>query len=149
MTTKYDTYKSDFEKKISDADKKIPDTNSLVKKPNLNSKVSEIESKIPSITGLATNSAMTAVENKIPDVNSLVEKTDYDAKILVIAKKVADHDHDEYITTSEFNNLTTENFKVRLAQTNLVTRADFDEKLKSLNKKLPQIKQNIYLLRMS
>ena len=30
--TKYDTDKSDLEKKISDADKKVPDTNSLVKK---------------------------------------------------------------------------------------------------------------------
>ena len=88
LTTKYDTYKSDFEKKISDAGKKIPDTNSLVKKPNLNSKVSEIESKIPSITGSATNSAMTAVENKIPDVNSLVRKTDYDAKILLQRKSL-------------------------------------------------------------
>ena len=33
--TKYDTDKSDLEKKISDADKKVPDTNSLVKKNRL------------------------------------------------------------------------------------------------------------------
>ena len=29
---------------------------------------------MPSITGLATNSALTAVENKIPNVSSLVKK---------------------------------------------------------------------------
>ena len=71
---------------------------------------------------------------EILDVSSLVKKTDYDTKILDIEKKVADHDHDEYITTSSFNNLT-KNFKARVAQANLVTKTDFDDKLKSLNKK--------------
>ena len=55
------------------------------------------------ITGLATNSALTAVKNKILDVSSLVKKTDYDAKISDIEKKVTDHDHDKYNTASEFN----------------------------------------------
>ena len=32
LKTKYDTDKSDLEKKISDVDKKIPDTSELVKK---------------------------------------------------------------------------------------------------------------------
>ena len=43
--------------------------------------MTEIEGKIPSITGLATNSALTAVEDKIPDVSSLVKKTDYNTNI--------------------------------------------------------------------
>ena len=30
--------------------------------------------KIPSISGLATNSALNAVQNKIPDVSNLVKK---------------------------------------------------------------------------
>ena len=47
-----------------------------------NAKIIEIESKIPSISGLATNSALNAIENKISDVSNLVEKTDYGAKIL-------------------------------------------------------------------
>ena len=38
-----------------------------------NAKITEIESKIPSVSGLATNSALNAVENKIPDI-SLVKK---------------------------------------------------------------------------
>ena len=56
---------------------------------------------------MATNSALAAVENKIPKFSNLVKKTDYDAKMVDIEKKVTDHDHDKYITTSEFNKLTT------------------------------------------
>ena len=41
-----------------------------------------------SITGLATNSALTAVENKMPDVASLVTKTDFDAKLKAISDSV-------------------------------------------------------------
>ena len=55
-------------------DKKIPDVSNLVKKPDLNAKITEGEGKIPSITGLATNSALNAVDNKIPDGGSLVKK---------------------------------------------------------------------------
>ena len=107
-----------------------------LKKTDLNAKITEIESKIPNITGLATNSALTAVENKTPDISTLVKKTDYNAKILDIEKKVTDHGHDEHIATSEFNKLTTENFKGRLAQANLVTETDFDVKLINLGKKI-------------
>ena len=50
LKTKYNTDKSDLQKKISDADKKIPDTN---KKTNYNAKISKTGNKIPSISGLA------------------------------------------------------------------------------------------------
>ena len=89
---------------------------------------------------------MTAVENKIPDVSSLVTKTGYNRKISDIEKKITDHDCDEYITTSEFNTLTTENFKARLAQANLVTKTDFDAKLTSLNKKITSNKSKHLLV---
>ena len=59
LKTKYDTDKLELEKKI-------PNTSNFVKKSDYNTKISEIEGKIPSITGLATTSALTAVENKIP-----------------------------------------------------------------------------------
>ena len=78
---------------------------------------------------------MTAVENKIPDISSLVKKTDYNTKISKIEKKVTVQNHDKYITTPEFNKFTAEIFTARLAQANLVTNVDFDNKLKSLNKK--------------
>ena len=42
--------------------KEVPDTSDLAKKTDLNSKITEIEST--SITNLATNSALTAVEKK-------------------------------------------------------------------------------------
>ena len=43
--------------------------------------MTEIEGKIPSITGLATNSELSAVESKIPDVTSLVKKTNLDTEL--------------------------------------------------------------------
>ena len=65
-----------------------------------------------------------------------MKKTDYDTKISDIEKKIADHNHDKYITTQEFNKLTTEDFNARLAQANLITKTDFDAKLQSLSKRI-------------
>ena len=62
-------------------------------KTDYNTKITELKNKIPSISGLATTAALTAVENKIPDVSSLVKKTDYNAKISETEKKVTDHNH--------------------------------------------------------
>ena len=118
LKTTYDTDKSDLEKEISDAEKKIPNSSDLAKKTNSseNAKISEIENKISSITGLATNSKLTAFEIKIPNVSNLVTKTDYNTTISDIEKKITNHSHDKYITTPEFNKLTTENFEVRLGK---------------------------------
>ena len=85
----------------------------LLKATDLNAKIIEIEGIISSISGLVSNSALGAVENKITDVSNLVKKTDYNAKISEKENKVSDHYHDEYITTSEFNRLTKENFTAR------------------------------------
>ena len=94
-----------------------------LKKTDFNSKVTEIEGKIPSISGLATNLALTPVENKIPDVSSLVKKTDYNTKISEIENKVNDHNHDKYITTPYLNTMAVEVFKARLAaQTDLIKK---------------------------
>ena len=49
-------------------------------------------------------------------------KTDYNTKINEIENKITDHDHDKYITTQGFNKLTSEDFTVRLAQTNLARK---------------------------
>ena len=53
----------------------------MVKKTDFDTKVTEIEGKIPNITGLATNSELSAVENKISGVSSLVKKTNLDAEL--------------------------------------------------------------------
>ena len=147
--TEYENDGSDLEKKNCDVDTKIPGVSGLIKKTDFNSKITEVECKIPSITGFATSSALTAVENKIPDVSGLVTKTDYNTKISDIEKKITDHNHDKYITTPEFNRLTTENFKARLAQANLITKADLETELKKLVTGSLQIKQSIFLLKMN
>ena len=45
-------------------------------------------------------------------------------KINEVENKILDHA--KYITTSEFNNLTAENFTARLKQANPVTKTNFD-----------------------
>ena len=91
------------------------------KKTDFNAKVTEIEGKIPSISGLATNLALSAVKNKIPDVSSLVKNTDYNTKISDIEKKIIYHNQDKYIATPEFNTLAADVFNARLAaQTDLI-----------------------------
>ena len=97
----------------------------MVKKTDFNAKVTEIEGKIPSITGLATNSALTCAENKITDVNNLVKKTEYNTKLSDIEKKIIDHNYDKYITTPEFNTLAADVFNARLAaQTDLIKKKE-------------------------
>ena len=73
---------------------------------------------------------------QIPNLSNLVKKTDYDTNVNEIEKKIIDHNRGKYITTSEFNELTAENFAARLTQSNLVTKTDFDNKLSSLNRKI-------------
>ena len=105
LRPKYEKDGSDFEDKITKIDKKMSDISDLVKKTGFNAKITEEEGKIPSITGLATNSALTAIKNEIPDVSSLVKKTDYNTKISEIENKANNHNYDKYITTPEFNTM--------------------------------------------
>ena len=58
----------------ADKEKKVSNTSKLVKKSDYEAKISELENKIPSISGLATTFALTAVENKIFSVSNLVKK---------------------------------------------------------------------------
>ena len=95
---------------------------------------------------MATNSAFAAVENKMPDVSNLVQKTDYDTKINETEYKVSDHNHDKYVTTPEFNNLSAGVLTERLAQTYLKTKTDFDTELKSLNQKINSNKTKLLLV---
>ena len=90
------------------------------------------------------------------DPSNLGKKTDFNTNFNEIEKKITDHDHDEYITTQEFNKLIAEKFAARLAQANLASKnyiavlvkmTGFDNKLKKLNKKLLQVKQNMQRLR--
>ena len=89
------------------------------------------------------------MENKIPDVSSLVKKTKYDTKVSELEKKLTDHNHDKYITTSEFNTLAAGVFNAILPEANLISKTDFNIKLSSRNRKLQQINQSICLLKVS
>ena len=97
------------------------DTSGLVKKTDYNTKITDI-------SGLATKTALTTVENKIPSITGLAKKTDYNTKITDIENKLNNHNHDKYVATSEFNTLAANVFNARLAQANLITKTDFDAK---------------------
>ena len=62
------------------------------------------------MTATVLNTKISEVENKVPD-------------------------HDKCITNQKFNKLTTENFPARLAQANLKSKTDFDNRLISFNKR--------------
>ena len=72
--------------KIKNIEDKIPDITNVATKTILNTKI--IKTETPSISGLATTSALTPVENKIPNVSNLVKKTDHDTKVNEIEKKI-------------------------------------------------------------
>ena len=122
----YDADKLELEKKISD-------TSNLIKKSDYNIKINEIEGKIPSISNLATKTALTTVENEIPSTSNFVKKADYNTKITEIENKITNHKHDEYITTPEFNKLAADAFNTKIAQAHLVKKTDFDNKQLDLN----------------
>ena len=65
-----------------------------------------------------------------------LKKPDYDTKVIEIENKLNNHNHDKYIDTSEFNKLAVDVFNARIAQANLITKTDFDDKLSNLNRKI-------------
>ena len=65
----------------------------------------------------------------------MVKKIDYNAKVTEIENKLNNHNHDKYITTSEFNTLAAV-FNARLAKANFVAKTNFDNTLSSLDSKL-------------
>ena len=85
---------------------RISDIINLATKTLLNTKINEVKAKIPSIYGLDTTTAVTALENKISGVNNLVKKTGYDTKVNKIINKITDHSLDKCVTTPKFNKLT-------------------------------------------
>ena len=125
------------------------DTSDFALKTNYQTDKTELEKKITDVSDLATNTALTSVENKTPDVSNLVKKTEYETKVTKIENKLNNHNHDKYITTSEFNDLAADVFNARLAQANLITKTNCDAKLPSLQRKLRKINQKNYLLKMN
>ena len=104
---KYDTDKSELENKI-------PDTSGFVKKTDYNTKITEIKGKIPDVCNLATKIKLTTAENKILDVNGLVKKTDYNIKVTEIENKLNNHNHDNLVAKSNFDN-TVSSLDIKIA----------------------------------
>ena len=63
-----------------------------------------------------------------------MDTTVLNTKISQVENKVSNHD--KYITTPEYNNLTAEKFTGRLKQADLMTITDFNKKLTSFNRKI-------------
>ena len=133
VVVKKDVYNA----KIKNIEDKTPDITNLATKTTLNAKINEVKGEIASITNLATKTSPNAVENKIPSFSNLVNETDCNTKINETENKITHHNHDIYIyiTTPEFNKLTSENFATRIKQANFVTKTEFDNKLTSFNKR--------------
>ena len=74
-----------------------------------------------------------------PDTSGLVTTTVPNTKINEVENKIPNNS--KYITTQEFNKLTTKNFEARLKQANLVNKTDFDNKPTSFNRKIVSYKR--------
>ena len=85
-------------------------------------KINDVKVEIPNINNLATTIALTPVENKISSVSNLAKKPDYNTKISEIEKKITGHNHDEYMTTPQFNKFTAKSFDLRLKWENLESK---------------------------
>ena len=66
--------------------------------------------------------------------------------IAIKLQKFNNHNHDKYVDNQKFNKLATNVFNARLAQANLVTKTDFDDKLSNLNRKITKNKTNHLLV---
>ena len=75
LKTKYQTDKTELEKKILDVTDFVNKT-----------KLTELENKIPDVSSLATKTALTAVENKIRSISSLVKKEIITEKLVRLKK---------------------------------------------------------------
>ena len=68
------------------------------------------------------------------DTTGLVTRTVLNTKISEVENKIPDNS--KYVTTDDFNKLTTEDFAARLKQADSVNKTDFDDELTSFNKRI-------------
>ena len=71
----------------------------------------------------------------------LLKTTDYNNKVTPIENKINNHNPDKYITT-----LAGDVFNVRLTQSRLITKMDFDAKLSRINRKITKSKSKNLLV---
>ena len=102
----------------------MPSITNLATNSALNAKINEIKNELPSITNLATTAALTAVKNKISNVSDLVKETEYDEEIKYIKNK--------YFTTSDYNKFTNNILDEKINAKKLVNESVLNEKIKTL-----------------
>ena len=68
--------KGEYNSKLKNIDDKIPSITNLATTTALIIKINKVKNKTPNITNLATTNALTSVEIKILNVSNLVKKTD-------------------------------------------------------------------------
>ena len=108
--------------------------------------MTDIEGKIPSISGLATKTSLTAVENKIRNIKSSVKKQIITQTFLKLKRNLLIIILINILRHPEFNNLAADVFNARLAQANLITKTDFDAKLSNLDRKVTSNKTKHLLI---
>ena len=148
---KNDIVKKDvYNANINNIEDKIPDITNLATNATPNAKINEVKNEILNITNFATTTALNAklnqFKNKIPNITNLATTTTTTTTtttaLTAVVNKILGHSN--YITNPEFNKLLAERFAARIKT---VKKTNFDGKLKTLNKKLLQIKQKMYLLK--
>ena len=124
LRTKFTTDTNALDDKIDKIENKIPDISGLATKSSVTRLITEqedytdkVKKKIPDISGLASKTELTAVENKIPDVSGLASAS----ALTAVENKIPDI-------------------------TSLITKTDFDAKLKNISYRVTNNKSKDLLL---
>ena len=126
LRTKFTTDANALDDKIDKIEKKILDISGLATKSSVTlliteqeeytdkvsglaskTELTDVENKIPEVSSLATTTALTVVENKIPDITSLITKTDFDAKLKNISDRVTNNKSKDLLLDNELKKLRT------------------------------------------
>ena len=130
--------KADYTTKISYIESKISDISNLASTTAL----SNVESKVTNINGLATKIELTTVENKIPDISNLVTKTELtnlSNTVPDISTLIKKSDSDTKIREIENKYVIDAGFDSKLAQANVITKINFDEKINEVEKHIKKL----------
>ena len=82
-----------------------------------------VENKIPDVSNLGTKNALTNLSNTVPDISTLIKKSDYDTKIRKIENK--------FVTNTGFDS--------KLAQANVIKKRNFDAKTVKLENNIKKL----------
>ena len=102
----------------------------------MNAKINEVKGKIPNITNLTSTTALTAVENKTPNVSNLVKRLAITQNLVKLKRKLLIMITMNIPILQNLISLAQANLPSKRDIANFVKKTDFDDKLKTLNKKI-------------